>query len=286
MQVPPALPLRIPLRRPPRPPSRRPATVAFGIAAGVHVLMVIAGVAAIHHAGDADAMRQPRRAPAEHAAYVEVGGWPDAETASQPGASPARGADAGGGASGAASAPTPSAADTGRIADPASPTAPSDATVSEQAGAASIGGAPAAAGRARFGAELGDARLVVPQPPESSGAPSGAERYLTQFRAALQAFNDSIQDLADRERRAANWTWTDPEGRAWGVRQRVLYIAGQGTIYMEMHGERDQELLARQQARARREGQVQAERLERGRYLQERDRAVRTQRDRERASAP
>ena len=288
MQTPtPLPPLRIPLRRPAGLASRRRAGVALGISAGVHVLAVVMCIAAVRHAQDADSAGRSRAptVPAEQVEYLDVGAWPRVSYVLHPPSPPGVAALPGVGepVSGVGSSDTVSSMsvgpDGGGTADAAAP----GAAAAE--GAAGQGSAPSPdeTGRVPPGGRM-DPRLVVPGQPVTARPVAGDEPYLAQFRAALRAFNDSIQDQSDRDRRAASWTWTDPRGRAWGFRQGVLMIAGQGTINVEMQGERAQELLARQQARARREGQAQAERIERGRYLQERGRATRERRGAERRS--
>jgi hypothetical protein len=135
---------------------------------------------------------------------------------------------------------------------------------------------------ARLNPEYGDPRLAAPLA-RSGSVPGDAARFEREFRARWQAFRDSIQHDLDRERLAADWTWKDPSGRAWGVRNGELYIDGQRTIAMEMYGERDHDRAARMRATARREIARQAEDIERDRYLQERGRAMRTRANQGRA---
>jgi hypothetical protein len=132
-------------------------------------------------------------------------------------------------------------------------------------------------------AELGDPRLIV-RAPVASGELSDYERHLAQFQAAARAFADSMQGEMDRERRVASWTWGDPAGRVWGVRQGLLMINGEKIMSIEVYGERDQGRAARMEARQRTEILDQAERMDRERYIQERGRAVRERRDRERSA--
>lgn len=287
-------PLRIPLRRTPGEAARRPAGAALGISAGIHVLALLLGLAAARQAREADGAGEApgrSRVSAEHVAYVDLGAWPDAAAAPtvRPAAAvpPPPAPDASAGERAAASSRTRAAADSGGtvggvrtegIGGEASAGHDVEAAPGAAAGPPA---APVGMGRRWRTGEL-DPRLVVSRQPLTARAPLGDEPYLAQFHAALQAFNDSIQGQADRDRRAASWTWTDPAGRVWGFRQGVLMIAGQGTLNVEMSGERGQELLARQQARARREGKAQAERIDRDRYLQQRGRAIRDRRDGER----
>jgi hypothetical protein len=285
---PPLPPLRIPLRRPHDRRSRRRAGVALGIAVGVHTLALVLGITAVRHARDVDpaTRSRPQASPAEQVEYLDVAAWPRTTHVITPPRPPgaARSLPAAQRGAGEASSDTTSSR---------APDAPVDAPGASAGADPGVGAvspalppqAPGGSARGPLGGRI-DPRLVVTGPPAAARAADRDEPYLAEFRAALRAFNDSIQDQADRDRRAASWTWTDPRGRVWGFRQGVLMIAGQGTLNVEMQGERAQELLARQQARARREGQAQAERIERDRYLQERGRAIRERRDRERAAVP
>jgi hypothetical protein len=141
---------------------------------------------------------------------------------------------------------------------------------------------------ARLGPEYGDPRLVpAASSPASAPAPPPADvaRYEAQFRAAWRAFGDSIDRDMDRERLAASWTWKDPRGRAWTVRDGELFLDGQRIMAMEMYGDRDEDRAARVRSTARREIARQAEDIERDRFIQERRRAIRARRDQERREA-
>ncbi len=105
------------------------------------------------------------------------------------------------------------------------------------------------------------------------------------MRRRWRIFRDSIQHDMDRERLAASWTWKDPGGRVWGVRDGALFIDGQRVMAMEMYGERDQDRATRARTTARREIARQAEDIERDRYLQERGRAIRTRANQEHGGA-
>ncbi|HEX8393393.1 MAG TPA: hypothetical protein VF665_13700 [Longimicrobium sp.] len=282
MQFPPHVPVVAPLRRKTHRPPRRPSGAALGIAAGVHALALLALVAG-SRSGSAKGGAAPGSRRAEAVAYVEVGAWPG--TGQAPAAQEA---------SPASSTDTPRAApaaqpDTGSrgATVPAIARTPVEGTAGQTGGAAvaDTGGAsatPRPRARSPLGAELGDPRLVVPRQRASASPPPAA--YFADFHRALRAFNDSVMDRADRDRRAASWTWTDPEGRAWGVRQGVLVINGVQVMNVEMYGERDQERTAGRISRQGREAAAQSDRIERERAVQERGRATRARRDRERAA--
>jgi hypothetical protein len=225
--------------------------------------------------------------PAEHVAYMEIGGWPQGayavpapagvipvSTRAVPPDASAAGASPPARAAVAPAVPADSGGGAGRApaAVPGVEAGPRTAVAGTRTGAA------------RLGPEFGDARLVAP-PPSSPRAPAGVARYEAQFRVAWRAFGDSIQRDADRERLAASWTWKDPSGRAWSVRDGALFVDGLRIMSMEMSGDRDQDRAARAEAAARREIARQAEDIERDRYVEERRRAIRARRDQERRGA-
>jgi hypothetical protein len=236
-----------------------------------------------------------RSRPAEHVAYMELGGWPQGVAtrapapagtmpASTPSVSPD--ADPAGAARPARDANRP-VLPVDTAAGAAGP-APAGVPGVEEAALPIADGAGTRTRAARLGAEYGDPRLVpATSPRASSPAPPPADvaRYEAQFRAAWRAFGDSIDRGMDRERLAANWTWKDPSGRAWNVRDGALFLDGRRIMAMEMQGNRDQERAARAQSTARREIARQAEDIERDRYIQERSRAIRARRDQERREA-
>jgi hypothetical protein len=276
---PPQLPVRIPLRRPRATERSRRRTWALGISLAVHAIAIVVVLMA---RGGPERRARPL---VEHATYVEIE-WPRVvgtfdlpiPIASSPTS----------GGYGVATQPAPDTAatpDSGIAADAFDPSTTADAS-SEQADGpqSATSGAPDAPGRTRMGAGLGDARLIVTAP-RGGGLPADDARYLAAFHAALRAFNDSVQGLADRESRASAWTWTDARGRVWGVRNGVIFIAGQPVGSAEIVGDRDQELAARRLSRAREEIDYHADRVQRERHLQERGRAVRERRDGERAGA-
>ena len=260
---------------------RARAWAAVGISAAVHVgvALLIALIAASR------AQQVPRdrpTAPTEQVSFVDIGAWPGA-------VAPPAGSDAMTGPRGPSAVTASTRRRPAEAADTSEAPPPDDAGPGDAAGSVGVdptpsGGAPPAVGGTRWALspELGDARLVPRPLTARENAPAEVERYRSQFMAAYRAMRDSVQGEVDTERRIASWTWMDPQGRAWGVRQGRLVIAGQETIYVEMAGERDQAILARQQARQRREGMRQAEDIERDRHLRERTRAVRERRDRER----
>lgn len=252
---------------------------ALGVSLAVHAFAI-----AVVLMARGDGARRTARRPVEHATYVEIQ-WPRAHRPIHPPIPIASARPAGGGYGVATTQPPPDTlgAPAPIVDVTATPSAPSGVAAPESL---PLGGAVddargGSAARVRLGAELGDARLVVT--PDGGAMPADDARYLAAFQAAMRAFNDSVQGDADRARRVRDWTWTDPRGRAWGVRDGVIFIAGTGTIYAEMQGERDQELSGRRLSRHRADIDFHADRAERARHVQERGRAVRERRDGERA---
>jgi hypothetical protein len=52
------------------------------------------------------------------------------------------------------------------------------------------------------------------------------ERAMRRVYARINALNDSILAQMERERRATDWTYTDAEGRRWGVSPGKLHLGG------------------------------------------------------------
>lgn len=52
------------------------------------------------------------------------------------------------------------------------------------------------------------------------------ERAMLRVYARINALNDSILAQMERERRATDWTYTDAEGRRWGVSPGKLHLGG------------------------------------------------------------
>lgn len=257
-----APPPRIPLRREPRPRQR---ITARHLAASVAAHAALGALLALLPHPDPP---PPATARAREAVdYLDLPRWPGTETGSTP-------HSVLGAASGSRSAaPGPAVAGTPARASRDGAVTPllTDPAAAAGGDTAATGPAPGAGPRTQLGPAPLDPRLVVPPPP-ARALPSDVERHLAAFMAALRPLRDSLQDAVDRERRVASWTWTDPDGRAWGVRNGVLYVAGNPATTVEIVGERDQELARRAAARQRTEILRQAEDVERDRCLRERAR--------------
>jgi hypothetical protein len=172
---------------------------------------------------------------------------------------------------------------------PAAPAAPSAGGQPGAAVPGAAGGAPGAqpggaAGRGRsgpggLGPEFGDPRLVV-RPSAVPEAPiEDEDRYQRHIRGRLQAINDSISGEADRQRRANDWTFTDRNGRKWGINERGPVVGGRNVPIPiplpNARRSREQEDAARREAAQRAEMDRQEEGITRDRYLRDRGRAIR-----------
>jgi hypothetical protein len=254
-----------------------------GLSAAAHgVLALVIAVAPRAR----DRPPSPASTRVEHIAYMELSAWPAADANPAFAGAPARTRPVAPDVSPAGTVdPTrdanrpATAANSGGVPGPAPLTLPG----AEPAPPAVVDGAGGRTRAARLGPEYGDPRLAAPPARPESALPDAA-RFETEFRARWRVFRDSIQHDMNRERLAASWTWKDPTGRAWSVRNGEVFINGLRVMAMEMSGERDQARAARMQATARREIARQAEDIERDRYIQ-RGRATRTPRNQERGGA-
>jgi hypothetical protein len=69
----------------------------------------------------------------------------------------------------------------------------------------------------------GDLRYWAPVAPERT-ALSREEVMRLQLAAELEAMNDSAAMAAELERRATDWTYTDEEGKRWGVSPGKIHL--------------------------------------------------------------
>lgn len=126
---------------------------------------------------------------------------------------------------------------------------------------------------------LGDPRLWI-----QDERVSGAERSRMRAYAELRAWNDSLALAQERERRATDWTFTDEQGRRWGVSPGMLHL---GDIQIPLPvgftataGHRDE---LNERIRMWEQIQSQAERQAIQEDIDERIRAIRERRDAERS---
>jgi len=287
----PELRVRAPLSRPraARPPLLTGRTI--GISLALHVLLLAAVLLAPKPRPPAP--REPGPIAQENVEYLEVGEW--GEMATDP----------------SANLPEPAAAPTAISAaavDSILRTLPPGVSFPDRvpsgirrpAGGAPVAGQPAGVpgaqgaqpGRARrsgpggLGPELGDPRLVVTPTAVPERVLTDEERYQEHFARRIQSLNDSIASEAERQRRATDWTFTDRNGRKWGINERGPVVGGRNVplpVPVPVpRSARDREDEARRERAQRREIDRQADQTERERYLRERGRAIRERNDRER----
>ena len=138
----------------------------------------------------------------------------------------------------------------------------------------------AAGGMARLGPELRDPRLVVQPQAIPERQLSREEVYELMFAARIQALRDSLSGETERRRRGQDWTFTDRNGRRWGVDNGTL-VVGNTRIPLPQppppSREREEEIRTERQQRE--EIDRQAEDIERERYLRERGRVIRERED-------
>lgn len=71
-------------------------------------------------------------------------------------------------------------------------------------------------------------RLLDPRlrPGNAEALRTNEERAMLRVYARINALNDSILAQMERERRATDWTYTDADGRRWGVSPGKLHLGG------------------------------------------------------------
>ncbi len=84
-------------------------------------------------------------------------------------------------------------------------------------------GPPGPTAAERIRPKRGDLRYWAPVDPSRS-APTREEVMRLQLAAELEALNDSAAIAAELERRATDWTFTDEEGKRWGVSPGKIHL--------------------------------------------------------------
>jgi hypothetical protein len=84
-------------------------------------------------------------------------------------------------------------------------------------------GPPGPTAAERIKPKAGDLRLWAPVDPERT-ALTKEELMRLQFIAELEAMNDSAAIAAELARRATDWTYTDEEGKKWGVSPGKIHL--------------------------------------------------------------
>ena len=105
------------------------------------------------------------------------------------------------------------------------------------------------------------------------------ERAAMRAYARIRALNDSILAEVEAGRRATDWTWTDEQGRRWGISPGKLHLGGiEIPLPVGTTSQTDRDLMREWQ-----EIQAQAERGEIDETFDDRVEAIRAQRDAERS---
>lgn len=126
-------------------------------------------------------------------------------------------------------------------------------------------------------------RLLDPrlQPGNADALRTDDERAALRAYARINALNDSILAAMERGRRATDWTFTDAEGRRWGVSPGKLHLGGlELPLPLTFSPTPEQ----RERIREWSEIQAQAERGAIGETFDERVEAIREARDADRES--
>lgn len=228
-----------------RPRPARPALVstrAVGISIAAHALLAIA-LFVIPEAEAPVAVSTPGGQPAESVQFVDVSEWGGLAAggdAGVPGAIPAPEISAGAmdsvldgtraplayprsvpsGIRGGLPTTGPRAGG-GGAAGRAQGGVPGTGT-----GTAGGAGQGAGGGRNPMSVEYGDARLIVHPEAIPERPMSREERYQRHFEAAINAMNDSVAGEAERRRRLTDWTFTDRNGKKWGLDDRGPVVNG------------------------------------------------------------
>ncbi|HEX2204140.1 MAG TPA: hypothetical protein VHG91_12610, partial [Longimicrobium sp.] len=158
---------------------------------------------------------------------------------------------------------------------------------SGQAGTGTGTGIPGNPAGGRLGPGYGDRRLIVRPEAVKERELTEHERYERHLAERLNAYNDSVADQGERDRRARNWTWKDKNGREWGIADGgVPVVAGRRLpTRVEppgMREGRDREEARRRERQQREEIDRQSDAIDRDRNFRDRTEAIRRQRDEER----
>ena len=174
-------------------------------------------------------------------------------------------------------------------ASPNIPLPPQPAVPSGRAGSdvAEADGASPSADALRPG--FRDRRLhVAPREVEIAPEETEHERYIAHLHARLDAYNDSIGADAERARRATDWTVKDKDGGKWGVSPGKIHL-GDLTLPLPVGlaaGDRQKEEAAAERTRQR--GEIDRQEMARKQrdIMEERTRATRERKNRERGKGP
>lgn len=246
----------------PRPAQSLPLLVGLGISALVHLLLILLDPSLVGFSPSGRPMAgptAPAAAPAgiEVLAIVEVPSVPGEPEPEPP--EPER----------AVPTPRTPGADPPDAAAPGAPVTPAEA-------------GPRRSAAERLRPTLRDPRLWAPIP-EDVTALSDEQRAELELRLAIQDAADSIAAVEEAARRASDWTYTDAEGRRWGVSPGQIHL-GDLTIPFPYNFSAPVNSDAARRARVDEEIAGQAGRAEAAETLRDRAREIRRRRDAERAA--
>jgi len=128
--------------------------------------------------------------------------------------------------------------------------------------------------------DVGDPRLWAPLPWVIADPASPAEEATGHLARRLGVLNDSLAAEADAARRASDWTITDKDGKRWGISPEGIHLGGI-TLPAPIFGPPMGSDAARRQGEWG-EIQGQADRARTRDRFDERARAIRERKDKER----
>jgi hypothetical protein len=127
----------------------------------------------------------------------------------------------------------------------------------------------------RLWRDHGPAYFLPPETPE--------EAIMRGLLPRLALMNDSVALEADRRRRATDWTFTDSEGRRWGISPEGIHLGGLTIPQKEFNPNEETRLQVEAALREWSEIRDQAYRAGLDESFEERVRAIRERVERERA---
>lgn len=112
---------------------------------------------------------------------------------------------------------------------------------------------------------------------------------MAHLQGRIDAFNDSIGVVSERDRRAKDWTYTDKQGRKWGADDGKIYLGGiqlPGNAHALDGGDGEKKRAAEAEKRTREEIARDEEARAQRENFKERTRATRERKEQERRGKP
>ena len=258
---------------------------AILVSAALHLILlaVLVMTDAVRLPDLASLLEDPEGAAArESVVYLPIDGFPGPRTSAQPSSEPAA-------VSAAPAAPLAAPAPATGLPAATPDVSPIVPGVSGVPGADSGGvpggsaGGTAESARDRFNRAVEALRPRLPSPllrdANIDRLRTDEERAQLRAYARIRALNDSILAEVEAGRRATDWTWTDDQGRRWGISPGKLHLGGiEIPLPVQTAGSRED----RDMVREWQEIQAQAERGAIDETFDERVEAIRARRDAER----